>query len=181
MNPCANPWLPLLTSVLVALAGLAGVAVGALLNARVAKGLAEQTARLARGTNLHLMQVEHLGKLGRFLFEATENGIMLTFGSRLNTDPSDQEIVKFFRGSLRSAYNEYLDCRLLLPPAVATQVESFFRKMADYRIQLGGLELTPAGDRHAEAFTAAQQTANKEIPELLKTIDDSARRIIGSD
>jgi hypothetical protein len=171
-------WLPLVISVLGA---LAGVVVGALLNKGVAKELAEQTARLARGTNLHQLQVEHVGKLGRFLFEATENGRMLTSGFRLNTDPSEQETAKSFLGSLRSAYGEYLDCRLLLPPAVDTQIGSFFRKMADYRIQLGGLELTPAGHERAEAFRAAQQTANKEIPDLLKAIDASSRRIIGSD
>jgi hypothetical protein len=139
-----NPWLTLVIAVLGVFGTLGGVALGALLNKSISKELAEQTARLARGTNLHLMQAEHLGKLGRFLFEATENGIMLTFGSRLNTDPSEQEIVKFFLGSLRSAFNEYLDCRLLLPPAVATQVESFFRKMADYRIQLGGARVDPS-------------------------------------
>lgn len=126
------------------------------------------------------MQVEHLCKLSRFLFEATENGRTLTSGIVWSTDATKQEIANSFVGSLRSAYSEFLDCRLLFPLAVETQVESFFHKMAEYRVQLGGLEHFPPGDQHAKAFTAAQQTAAKEIPALLKAIDASSRRIIGS-
>jgi len=140
-----------------------------------------QKARLGRASWIHQRQVEILSKLYRHLTDMQDDLKNATRAGRLTNELPPEGYVKAFFDDLALARSEFIDGKLLLPVEIVAACEELFREFWNAQLAIGiAWNLIQIGDGagHAQNWTKAQEIAHQFIPDLLKGIDASARRVI---
>jgi hypothetical protein len=134
---------------------------------------------LQRQSRIHEHQVEILAKLYKSLFDIQVYSqhmtrVLIFAGENRDAYP------KLLKSSLEEAYNAFTKGRLFLPLDLAERVESFFKKVLEGQLQFGMAQdpMVQNGQQRAQLWDKAATIAHKEMPALLRIIEDQARSII---
>ena len=145
----------------------------------VRSGFRLQEEAFRRGSRVHEMQVRALTRLYADLSEAHAYFQEMTKSVRYEgEDPRENE--KRFLDAAERAVIGYRETRLLLPVELADKCEAFFPKINEglhhrYMAQSG---LIPSGPERADAWRKAVETAYRDLPALLRSIEGAARVVI---
>jgi hypothetical protein len=152
----------------------------ALLQSDLQRELEGQKAFLLRASKIHERQIDVLCDLYAGLFDTSEyfkHANRKGFRSFESPEQYRQEFAKSFVATVR-LFNQR---RLLLPSALASQIDTFFKKASegDFSLSFALDPQMPSGDSRAKNFDAAAQMAFHEIPPLLADIEHECRQILG--
>jgi hypothetical protein len=133
-------------------------------------------AKIDRASRVHERQLDILGKLYRHLHDAQDGLQNMTRHARLEGEKAPEEYAPYVNNAMNAAMEEFLNGKLLIPPTLVQQCETFFSTISE-----GGLNfnmareaMIPAGER-AKFSKAAAEYAHNQLPMLLQEIYVTAR------
>ncbi|MGO9272316.1 MAG: hypothetical protein ACLQOO_19160 [Terriglobia bacterium] len=145
-------------------------------------------AKITRASRVYERQLDILQKLYRPLYIAQELFKRMTSTGRLGTltpegnqanEITPQEYAPKVDEAMRAAFDEFLNGRLFIPPALVQQCEAFFNAYGTGSGYFTWAHLpTLDPTTRAEFWTKAATVAHQEVPKILQQIDDAARALI---
>jgi hypothetical protein len=133
-----------------------------------------------RQSRIHARQLDALGVLYEGLDKIQAYAQLMT-KSAIFEGERPEEYPRLLQSGLVEARREFVAQRLLLPVDVVSQIETFIQKTTEGQINFYLAErATTTDDRpqRAQYWTKTAEIAHKELPELLKSIESTARKII---
>lgn len=159
--------------------GLGTTLVAALLSRRFNIQLETHKALLQRGGRVHERQIDALLPIHSSLEEALFYLQRATSAGKFQGEVSDKELLERMGRALAAASKEFSKNRLLVSGTLEQKLDEFFQKMIFAGIDLNfALDPMVSNQQRADLWVKARDTANKEIPSILKAIRDEARAII---
>lgn len=136
-------------------------------------------ADLTRSIHIHERQLDIIQRLYRHLQDAQALFQSTTRAGRFGGEITPQEYMPLVVKAIEAAREELVQGRLLIPPALVQQCDSFFKAVLDGQLafsmaHLHGVDPTMQARYWDEAATLAHQ----ELPKILKQIDEAARVVI---
>lgn len=136
-------------------------------------------AFLVRVSRVHERQLDILSKLFRHLSDAQLLFQNMTRSGRMAGEVTPEEYAPRVMEAMQSAYEDFLNGRLLIPIAFVQQCEKFFSVVFDGQRDFS-LAHIPQLDpvERAKFWTSAAAVAHQDVPKILVQIEEAARGVI---
>ena len=136
-------------------------------------------ASLTRGSRIHERQLDILQKLYRHLDDAQGLLQRMTSGGRMGNELSPEEYAPKVDEAIRAAWDEFSNGRLFLPTPLIQECETFFATVFEGKRNFAFANLPALNPiQRAEFWKTAGEVAYKQVPEILKRIDEASRAVI---
>jgi hypothetical protein len=170
-------WHLLLTTVLGS--GLGTSLIALFFKRRFDRELESQKAILFRASRIHERQVDTLSNLYRYFSEVQAFLQLMASSARFAGEDLEQ-YPALFQQALKSANEQLLLGRLLIPQELARQCDELLKRCFEGRTELAYASIpeTTLADQRVQLWDNAKAIAYKEIPKLLDDIEKSARLLI---
>jgi hypothetical protein len=160
--------------------GVGTTLVGILFKRQFDSKLEVQKAFLSRASNVHARTVDTLATLyGQFL-EAQGHFQGMTAGAQITGEISREEYEGHVAESMKAAHDTLMLGRLFIPRALAEQCDSVFQVVFGGRLDSSLANSPMINDpvQRARFWEAASTAAHKELPKILRNIEDAARAVM---
>lgn len=170
-------WVQFVVSIIGSGLGTTGVAL--LFKRKFDRELETHKAFLTRAANVHGRMIDTLANLNRHLYEAQGFFQRMTSAGRFKSEISPEAYDELLAKAMQSAYNELLQGRLFIPPALVQECDSFFDTVLKGRLKFS-IAQDPMMDplKRAEFWQAAATVAHQQVPKILQQIEEAARTVI---
>jgi hypothetical protein len=138
-------------------------------------------AFLVRASRVHERQLDVLQHLYRYLYEALGFFQRQTSSGSYQWEINPEEYGKLVSKALKSAHDELLCGRLLIPKALAQRCDTFFQEVCSGQttFSIGQDPIMSANPQgRADFLRSAGQVAHTKVPQILEEIEDAARKVI---
>jgi hypothetical protein len=132
-------------------------------------------ARTTRSLRVYERQLDILAKLYRHLHDA-----LALFQGMTRGDAEPKEYAPLVQKSMKAGYEELVDGRLFIPPALVQKCEEFFKVTfeghRDFSWATDPMNLDPS--QRGEYWRKAASAAHEQVPTILRQIEEAARSLI---
>jgi hypothetical protein len=136
-------------------------------------------ARITQASRVHERQLDILQRLYRRLYDAHDLLRRMTSTGRRAGDLTPEQYAPQVTTAVGAAFEEFLDGRLFISPALVRQCEEFFNAVFEGQLA-ADLAREPAlhSSQRAHFWTSAAEVAHQQVPKILQQIYDAARAVI---